>query len=215
MPIVYMATNIINGKRYIGVTKHSLAFRQSQHIYVAKRNKGGGMVISSAIRKYGEESFKWEIIAEKETYDSVLSEEIRLIAELEPEYNVTRGGQGASFPRSQETKDKTSKALMGHIVTAETRAKLTGRKHSSNTIEKLKQIGREKSRIMEFRHLGPEALSIPVLCLTDGKIYPSASSAATDNSISKSMVIELCRLNPRRKTAGGKVFRYFHDFEVL
>lgn len=50
-----------------------------------------------------------------------------------------------------------------------------------------------------------------VVRLDDGMIYDSASAAADANGLSKSIVIEVCNRNKRRKTAGGFVFRYLGD----
>lgn len=58
--IIYKATNIINGKCYIGQTRHSLEKRKSAHLRNAK--KGVKTHFYDAIRKYGEENFRWEII---------------------------------------------------------------------------------------------------------------------------------------------------------
>lgn len=50
-----------------------------------------------------------------------------------------------------------------------------------------------------------------VVCLDDGRVFESASAAASHYKISKSMVIEVCLRNPRRAQAGGRVFRYVGD----
>lgn len=36
---VYLATNAVNGKRYVGVTRFSVAHRWSQHVYRARTGK--------------------------------------------------------------------------------------------------------------------------------------------------------------------------------
>jgi group I intron endonuclease len=53
--IIYKATNLINGKIYIGQTKLKLKYRIMGH----KKSK---LLISKAIKKYGIENFKWEVI---------------------------------------------------------------------------------------------------------------------------------------------------------
>lgn len=114
MAIVYMATNAVNGKRYIGVTKRTLAERKYQHLHDAKAGRRGCRIFFAAINKYGEEAFEWSILATIETYADALNEEIRLIAELKPEYNITRGGQGVvGVPRTPEWRANMSKGLMG------------------------------------------------------------------------------------------------------
>ena len=50
--IIYIATNIVNNKVYIGQTHTKLISRQKQHIYSANR-KLDTMYFHKAIRKYG------------------------------------------------------------------------------------------------------------------------------------------------------------------
>jgi|15BtaG_2_1085339.scaffolds.fasta_scaffold40411_2 hypothetical protein len=61
--LIYKATNIINGKCYIGQTVQPLNSRKSGHYYSSKVNRDN-MIFHKAIRKYGEENFKWEILCE-------------------------------------------------------------------------------------------------------------------------------------------------------
>jgi len=58
--IVYCITNTVNGKKYIGMTGRSLEERWKSHSSSAKN--GSPFRFHSAIRKYGEESFKREIL---------------------------------------------------------------------------------------------------------------------------------------------------------
>lgn len=55
---------------------------------------------------------------------------------------------------------------------------------------------------------GPMKLSRKVVCITDGKVYDSASAAARVYDINKSALIELCLGKRGRRTVGGFVFRY-------
>lgn len=186
---VYMATNTVNGKRYIGITMRGLAVRKKQHLYEAARGSVGCNRLYDAIRKYGEGAFRWQTIAtvssEKEAFriERALIKKVRRHSE---EYNVTDGGEGgrskAPFPESAR--------------------------------ERLRQVGLEpenKERWARYSHLGPIAARRPVVCLNTGATYPSALAAAVANGISKSLVIEVCLRNKRRKTAKGLVFRYVGD----
>lgn len=60
MGVIYKATNTLNNKIYIGKTKRSLNKRMIDHI--TKANKGVVTHLYRAIRKYGKEAFKWEIV---------------------------------------------------------------------------------------------------------------------------------------------------------
>lgn len=108
--IVYRATNKINGKSYIGLTTKTLEFRRWQHENYAKR--GLGYAFHRAIRKYGSDSFLWDILATANTEDELKEIEVSEISKVPSEklYNMTLGGDG-TFGRyaSEETKRKISK----------------------------------------------------------------------------------------------------------
>jgi hypothetical protein len=185
--IVYMATNRVNGKRYIGVTSRGLEVRKEQHLYLARKGSKGCNRLYDAIRKYGESSFTWQVIAYAETEKQAFIIERRLIRKirrLSEEYNVTDGGEGgrSAAPFPEEFR------------------------------RRLRELGLEnKERWAKYSHLGPMTLRKRVVCLNDGTVYESASAAAKSFCLSKSLVIEVCGRHPRRKTANGLVFRYFGD----
>ena len=58
--IIYKCTNLINGKIYIGQTIKGLKRRKALHEITADKNRG--FYFHNAIRKYGKENFKLEII---------------------------------------------------------------------------------------------------------------------------------------------------------
>lgn len=124
--IVYLATNKVNGKRYVGVTQHSLGSRRSAHEYDALKGKASCRLFHRAIRKYGRESFDWAIVFRSDCYEKALSEEIRLIAELSPEYNLAAGGRtNRGFKLTDEAKEKLRKAMVGFVFTAEHRERIS------------------------------------------------------------------------------------------
>ena len=61
MGIIYKCTNLINNKKYIGQTIHSLQNRKTEHYGYCLYD---GTVFHNAILKYGKENFKWEILGE-------------------------------------------------------------------------------------------------------------------------------------------------------
>lgn len=105
---VYITTNLVNGKKYIGVS-------------VRKDNKyretylGSGVRLKKAIEKYGIENFKKEIIKEFSTAKEARDYERQYIEECnaikDPNYyNLVAGGYGG--------------AVIGHAVSEETRKKI-------------------------------------------------------------------------------------------
>lgn len=107
------------GKKYIGQTTETVEKRWQRHVWKATKNdaKPQCNALNSAIRKYGSENFKKEILLEIE--DELLNEnEIKLIAEnntLCPNgYNICKGGGGRSYDRTEEDKDKLSESKRKH-----------------------------------------------------------------------------------------------------
>lgn len=60
---VYLITNKVNGKRYIGITIRDIYLRFREHIWDAI-NKKHNCILFAAIRKYGKENFTIELIEE-------------------------------------------------------------------------------------------------------------------------------------------------------
>ena len=92
--IVYKATNLINGKSYIGVTRNSFKSRQSQHRASAKKPKHA---FGKAIKKYGWDAFCWEILDKTRDLQELGELETMYIKEYDTYkngYNETYGGEG-------------------------------------------------------------------------------------------------------------------------
>ena len=70
---IYIIKNFVNGKRYIGQTVQSSQERFSQHIREAytKGRKEYNYCLSRGIRKYGEESFDYAVLADKVPLDDL------------------------------------------------------------------------------------------------------------------------------------------------
>lgn len=96
---IYLITNLVNGKLYVGCTRVSIARRWAQHCSAAR--KGSSLAIHRAIRKYGVDNFKIEVLEVANTIELMLSAEIRWITShncIVPNgYNLTMGGEGVDF----------------------------------------------------------------------------------------------------------------------
>jgi group I intron endonuclease len=112
--IIYKATNLINGKCYIGKTSN-LIKRKSRHKDNALNSKKS-TYFYNAIRKYKWDNFKWEVLCECDD-ELILNvmETMKIIVNnshwTEGGYNLTWGGDGC--PLSEETKRKISIATKG------------------------------------------------------------------------------------------------------
>lgn len=125
--IIYKATNLVNGKIYIGKTLRSLITRKNRHISSA--NTGSNIYFHRAIRKYGAGNFVWEIIDRCLFAESLIALEkhyVRLFNCKSPNgYNLTTGGDGMSgFTFSEQTKEKMRLARIGKHLSEETRKKI-------------------------------------------------------------------------------------------
>lgn len=97
MGVIYVATNKINNKQYIGLTERTLSKRKWEHCKAAKTKKDN-TYFHNALNKYGEENWEWDIIIE--VPNCILNQcertYIKLFNTLYPNgYNLTEGGEGS------------------------------------------------------------------------------------------------------------------------
>ena len=96
--IVYLATNTVNGMQYVGLTRRkSLKPRVAEHFAGARNsNKGSHKTIAHAIRVYGEDVFKFEVLDKTENLKTLSRAERYWIQKLNTRYpngyNVKSGG---------------------------------------------------------------------------------------------------------------------------
>lgn len=81
--IIYKTTNLVNGKFYIGQDSHN-----------NPKYLGSGISLDRAIKKYGRENFKKEILEFCDSKLALNEREIFWISKLCPEYNIAKGGSG-------------------------------------------------------------------------------------------------------------------------
>jgi group I intron endonuclease len=138
--IVYVITNKINGKMYIGQTVASLKKRWSDHCQKSSMCR----VLLAAIKKYGRENFDVKVLTYCNSLEEMNHREqyyITLFNTLAPNgYNLMAGGKNSI--RSEETKQKMSASQLGirKPKTVEHREKISeslkGRKQSKEWINK-------------------------------------------------------------------------------
>ena len=138
--LIYKTTNQINQKFYIG--KHETYKLDDGYL-------GSGVVLTSAIQKYGTNNFSKEILYVFDNKDQMESKEKELITEeilSNPMcYNIALGGQGGNLGSEVNKKigQTMSKVLAGVKKSASHKEAISiakkAYKPTSNTIEKIKQ----------------------------------------------------------------------------
>jgi group I intron endonuclease len=110
---IYLVTNRLNGKRYVGQTKIDVSVRWSQHVSLA--NRGRGNLLHAAIRKYGASQFDIEVLESGIPFNKVDSSEaafIRSYNSIECGYNLNTWDGGCRVV-SEEVKKKMSISHIG------------------------------------------------------------------------------------------------------
>jgi group I intron endonuclease len=137
--IIYIITNRVNGKRYVGKTVQREERRWSQHLTKARRNPK--YYLHMAMRKHGLDNFSFEVVDRADSEAELTAKDVEYIARLgttssSKGYNCTVGGDGGAHGPSAKTRVK------GKIVSPEHRAKLSaagkGRKLSPEHVAKLR-----------------------------------------------------------------------------
>lgn len=115
---VYLITNRITDKQYVGITSKLVRERWSRHVYAAKN--GDTCRLARAIRKYGKGAFGWKILRKVDSAKEALKLETKLIKKYETlwpsGYNtVAIGGGSWGYKYSEESKRRISESCMGRI----------------------------------------------------------------------------------------------------
>lgn len=208
-----MHTNLINGKRYIGITSQD----------VQKRWKWGGgyrrnIHFFRSIRKYGWNNFSHEVIRDNLTKDEACALEIELIAKYhttDPQYgyNVTEGGGGiAGYHFSEEAKKKISERFSGEnnpnyggkCVTPEWREYMRevnlGKKLSDEHKKKIGDSLRGKKHHTEEHKRELSEKLCKKVRRDDGVIFNSFSEAAASIGVQQSAISNSIK---RKGKSGG------------
>lgn len=168
---VYITTNLINGKQYVG--DHST---NDLNCYKSKSYLGSGRpYLHNAIQKYGRPNFKREILEYCNTKQDAFDLQEKYINEFDTlvpsGYNISpKGGHGVPNCMSEETKRKISEANKGRKFTEEHKKKLCiplsdetkrkisksskGRKLSKETLEKRGPMLEETKRKISKSSVG-------------------------------------------------------------
>lgn len=187
---VYMHTNKINGKKYIGKTCQKPEYRW---------NNGDGYKGSPyfyrAILKYGWDNFEHDILVENLSAENACEAEKSLIEQYDTTnqqngYNLTSGGDGRTdWVVPEETRQKISNSRKGIVFSQETLKKMSdarrGKTLSDSAKEKLKNANLGKTRSVQTRKKMGESkvginnpTSYPIYCVELNEIFWGQKRAA-------------------------------------
>lgn len=97
MAYIYVITNSVNGKQYVGKTTKSVEKRFKEHLRSANRQSLAKRPLYSAIRKYGREHFYIQTLEETQYPEEREKYWICKLGTFSNGYNATMGGDGKSY----------------------------------------------------------------------------------------------------------------------
>lgn len=150
MITIYLISNTINRKKYVGQTVQGITKRWARHCWLSTRNSSN-MIISAAIAKYGEEAFFVSQIDSADSLEEANEKEVfwaKYYNCFAPHgYNLKAGGRTYCH-LSEEVKKKIGDANRGKRASDETRKRLSeahkGFVVSDSTKQKLSRVNKGK-----------------------------------------------------------------------
>lgn len=239
---VYKITNIVNDKLYVGQTKTSMAKRFTSHKCESKNERYDNKLYEEmrkyGTENFKVESLSEIKTSTRDELREMLNVlEKQYIEKLAPEYNFAPGGLGNTGvtwtderrekfkelmsgennpcfgkPKSDETREKLSKALKGRVISEESRVKrietMKGIPKSDETREKMKEAAKNRTNKMPSGKEHHNSKSV-IQCDLHGnliKTFDSIHHAAKELSIQPGGICMCCK--GKLKTTGGYVFKY-------
>ena len=209
MAYIYQITNQINGKIYIGKTEFSIEKRWQEHCKDAFTQKKEKRPLYAAMRKYGIENFKIQIIEETEIPEERETFWIEHFGSFKWGYNATKGGDGRKYI-DYDLVVATYKELKNTIEVA---------KQLNISVDSVRKILKEKKiEVLSSEEVNQNKLGkiINQYDLKGNfiKSFPSAKSAAeslgkitTTSKGASSHISDACK--GKRKTAYGYIWKFF------
>lgn len=191
---IYLATNNVNGKQYVGQTIRTVKERWYEHCYYALRGITNNSAVDRAIAKYGADSFAVETIAEGVPVEGLCALETEKIIEY-----GTLSPNGYNLVASQERE---------YVVSEETRAKLSAaskRGHAMSSPDRYAKIGM-KSRGKHSMPMHPNTRAALIAANTG-----RSPSSDTRRKMSESRKIMLSQMpsewHEKRSKAASKAMK--------
>ena len=210
---VYVHTNKVNGKRYVGITSQKPTRRWNH-------GNGYGGYFGNAIKKYGWHNFNHEVLLEHLTKDEACQWEQLLIAlwettNKEKGYNATSGGDG-NFTISSAGKENMSIAAKRRHLLPET--KKWNSEKGKKQFATREAIEADRQQQIQYLKDHPEKryiLARPVnqYDATGRFIRRWKSIADAKRELGNIGIDAACNNTYGHKTAGGFMWRYADDMD--
>jgi group I intron endonuclease len=199
---VYLHTNLIDGKRYVGITSRKTSLRWGVDGRGYKHNSNSHFW--NAIKKHGWSNFSHEVLNEGLTLEEAFKMEHDISERFQttnPEFGYNMmAGTGGNFSVSEETRKKFRETRRGE------NNRMYGRKHSEETKAKLVFVNTRNAKYGKENQASRGVIGKRV---SDGEeiFFESANQAALKfNLFNNSHIIECCRGS--RKKCVGYHWRY-------
>lgn len=219
MGYIYLITNTINGKHYVGQTAVTIKDRWQRHLSCVKRKEHPNLPLYRAIDKYGIENFKIEELEECE--NNLLNErEVWWISYYDSYHNGYNATVGGEFVRKYDAQEITDLFLEGK--NRQEIAEILG--CSPQTVsynlkmkldkEYLKQR-RNEQQAKTLSKNSPLKRAVVQFDLDNQKIaeFESAAEAERKTGIDHSQIAAVCK--GKRKTCHNYIWRYAEDCNDL
>lgn len=206
---VYIHTNNINGKKYVGMTCNiDTRFGKDGAGYLHKKKNGEFVqpYFARAILKYGWENFSHEIIKENLTLEEANELEEKMILKYDTQninkgYNIRNGGSHGAL--KEETIEKLSEIMSGRYDGENN--PFYKKNHTEDVKNKIREVAKTTVSKYTKEELSEKMRKVSIgnyyICVETGKVYSSTREAAEELGIHRSCISSAA--NGHKKTAGG------------
>jgi len=185
---IYLITNKVNGKRYVGQTKSTVGYKERfrSHLEESRYRPEHVSYLHRAILKYGEDSFDIKRLLKNipenkiDFYEELWIKKLNTFCKNGCGYNMTYGGQGIhGYKHTEETKSKLSDTSKKYWVEL--------RKNNISEYERLCKIRSTNLKWMRFSDEHKKKLSELAKTRTGSKnsFYGKKHSDYTKSKISE------------------------------
>jgi group I intron endonuclease len=230
--IIYLITNKVTGKRYVGQTISTIEKRWSQHKCESKRKKTKS-ILHDSIKKYGENSFEIKILVKCNNLKEMNYREdycIKLFKTLAPNgLNLKRGGENRTHTEESKKRMSVSQLKLNKKLTEEQKKRISdcrkGKKLSLKHIEKVKaslprgenhhmfgksiyffdRKGKKDNNQTIDKKINSSPKKHKILCIETNEIFRSIREASRKLGLQITCIRKV--LKGERKTTGGLSFK--------